>query len=198
MCTRGSTGRAVGPAIFFWYAFGVARINSKGWGCSKDYALCRSVELLSYCTGATPVLKAQCLPPNWGRFVSSWESCCCKDSLVKFQGVGVVVKFDLFSHCYAVFLCCLRAACKQLPTPQIMFQVSKQLSWWLLDLVLLSSVGLDCLGRPVAMKNGVNWGDGFAIGDVNTKNCPLKCFFLQTNEESFTFVTFKTDVSIKW
>ena len=123
---------------------------------------------------------------------------CIWGSLVKFQGVGVVVKFDLFSHCYAVFLCCLRAACKQLPTLQIMFQVSKQLSWWLLDLVLLSSVGLDCLGRPVAMKNGVNWGDGFAIGDVNTKNCPLKCLFLQTNEESFTFVTFKTDVSIKW
>ena len=38
---------------------------------------------------------------------------CIWGSLVKFQGVGVVVKFDLFSHCYAVFLCCLRAACKQ-------------------------------------------------------------------------------------
>ena len=24
------------------------------------------------------------------------------------------------------------------------------------------------------MKNGVNWGNGFAIGDANTKNCPLK------------------------
>ena len=48
------------------------------------------------------------------------------------------------------------------------------------------------------MKNGVNWGDGFTIGDVNTKNSPLKCLFLQTNEESFTFDTFKTDVSIKW
>ena len=28
---------------------------------------------------------------------------------------------------------------------------------------------------PMAMKNGVNWGNGFAIGDANTKNCPLKC-----------------------
>ena len=36
-------------------------------------------------------------------------------------------------------------------------------------------------GRPVAMKNGVNWGNGFAIGDANTKNCPLKCLVFQTN-----------------
>ena len=28
--------------------------------------------------------------------------------------------------------------------------------------------------------------------------CPLKCLIFQTNEESFTFVTFKTDVSAKW
>ena len=48
------------------------------------------------------------------------------------------------------------------------------------------------------MKNGVNWGNGFAIGDTDTKNCPLKCLIFQTNEESFTFVTFKTDISIKW
>ena len=37
------------------------------------------------------------------------------------------------------------------------------------------------------MKNGVNWGNAFAIGEANGKNCPL-----------ITFVTFKTDVSIKW
>ena len=36
----------------------------------------------------------------------------------------------------------------------------------------------------------------FAIDDA--KNCPLKCLIFQTNEESFTFVTFKTDVSTKW
>ena len=30
-------------------------------------------------------------------------------------------------------------------------------------------------GRPVVMKNGVNCGNGFAIGDEkNAKNCPLK------------------------
>ena len=27
------------------------------------------------------------------------------------------------------------------------------------------------------MKNGVNWGDGFANRDANTKNGPLKCLF---------------------
>ena len=50
------------------------------------------------------------------------------------------------------------------------------------------------------MKNGVNCGNGFAIGDANTKNCPLKCLIFQTNEESFTVVAFKTDKSnqIKW
>ena len=48
------------------------------------------------------------------------------------------------------------------------------------------------------MKNRVNWGNGFAIGDTDTKNCPLKCLIFQINEENFTFVTFKTDDSIKW
>ena len=38
------------------------------------------------------------------------------------------------------------------------------------------------------MKNGVNCGNRFAIGDANTKNCPLKCLIFQTNEESFTFL----------
>ena len=47
------------------------------------------------------------------------------------------------------------------------------------------------------MKNTVKWGNGFAIGDANSKTCPLNCLIFQTNEESFAFVTFKTDVSIK-
>ena len=46
------------------------------------------------------------------------------------------------------------------------------------------------------MKNGVNWGNGFAIGDTDTKNCPLKCLIIQINEENFSFATFKTDDSI--
>ena len=48
------------------------------------------------------------------------------------------------------------------------------------------------------MKNGVNWGNGFAIGDTDTKTCPLKCLIVHINEENFTFVTFKTDDPIKW
>ena len=39
-----------------------------------------------------------------------------------------------------------------------------------------------------------NWGNGFAIGDGITKIGPIKCLIFQT-EESFTFVTFKTDIS---
>ena len=34
---------------------------------------------------------------------------------------------------------------------------------------------------------------GFSLGDHW-----LKCLIFQTNEEGFTFDTFKTDVSIKW
>ena len=52
--------------------------------------------------------------------------------------------------------------------------------------------------RPASIKNGVNWGIGFAIGDTDTKNCFLKCLIFQINKENFTFVTFKTDDSIKW
>ena len=40
----------------------------------------------------------------------------------------------------------------------------------------------------MAMKNGVNWGNGFAIGDANTKNCPLQRLRLQINEENFTLL----------
>ena len=48
------------------------------------------------------------------------------------------------------------------------------------------------------MKNWVNWGNGFSIGDVDTRKVSLKSYISQTNEESVTFDTFKTDVYIKW
>ena len=48
------------------------------------------------------------------------------------------------------------------------------------------------------MKNGVNFGNGFAIGDTDTKTCPLKCLVFQINEENFTSVIFKKDDPIKW
>ena len=31
---------------------------------------------------------------------------------------------------------------------------------------------LGLFGRPVVIKNGVNWGNGFAIGDANIKIVP--------------------------
>ena len=52
---------------------------------------------------------------------------CIWGSLVKFRGGGGL-KFDVFSHFYAVFLCYLHASNDTL---LIMFQVSKQLNWWL-------------------------------------------------------------------
>ena len=39
-----------------WGAFGVVWLNSRGWGCSKDYALCESADMLSFCTQAYPCL----------------------------------------------------------------------------------------------------------------------------------------------
>ena len=42
-----------------------------------------------------------------------------------------------------------------------------------------------------------NWGNGLAIGEANTKIGLIKCLIFQTDQESFTFVTFKTDVSFK-
>ena len=50
-----------------------------------------------------------------------------------------------------------------------MFQVSKQLNWWLQDLLLLSSVDLDFFGETSGIEN---WENGFAIGDANTKIVP--------------------------
>ena len=47
------------------------------------------------------------------------------------------------------------------------------------------------------MKNGVNWGNGFAIGDTDAKNCPLKFLIFEFNEENFTIVSFKTDDSME-
>ena len=54
--------------------------------------------------------------------------------------------------------------------------------------------------RPMTIqKNGVNSrGNGFAVGDANTKTDPIKCLIFQSNEESFTFDIFKIAVSINW
>ena len=49
------------------------------------------------------------------------------------------------------------------------------------------------------MKNGVSWENGFASGDAYSKIVPENALFSRlTRRESFTFVAFKTDSSIKW
>ena len=74
-----------------------------------------------------------------------------------------------------------------------MFQVSKQLNRWFVGPGFVEQCWFGLrLGDQLAMKN---WGNGFAIGDANTKIGPIKCLIFQTGEESFTFVTFKTDIS---
>ena len=48
--------------------------------------------------------------------------------MVKFQGGGVVVKFDVFSHCYTVRCAvCIQAMIHSVDN----VQVSKQLNWCL-------------------------------------------------------------------
>ena len=64
--------------------------------------------------------KAQCLPQIKGGLclagchvvaqTQGYHLVCIWGSLVKFQGSGVVVKFDVFLHSYAVCLCCLHAS----------------------------------------------------------------------------------------
>ena len=58
-----------------------------------------------------------------------------------------------------------------------MFPVSKQLNWRLQDLVFLEMLCWIVFGSPTAMKNEVNWRNGFAIGDSNTKTGPLNVLF---------------------
>ena len=63
--------------------------------------------------------KAQCVPKIEERMylagclvvaqTQGYHLVCIWGSLVKFQEVGVVVKFDVFLHSYAVCLCCLHA-----------------------------------------------------------------------------------------
>ena len=79
---------------------------------------CRFAEFLYL--GLPLSFKAQCLPQIKGGLclagwhvvtqTQSYRLVCIWGSLVKFQGCGVVVKFDVFLHSYAVCLCCLHAS----------------------------------------------------------------------------------------
>ena len=72
----------------------------------------------------------------------------------------------MFPHCYAVFVLLMQA---------ITHSVANVSSRQAVKLVIVGTGFIEqCwfglfLGRPAAMKNGVNWGNGFAIGDANTK-----------------------------
>ena len=79
---------------------------------------------MSFCTRAYPCLSKLSVSLKLRGFVTSWVSCCWKDiglssgthwvgvdwSNSRRGGGGVVVHFDVFSHRYAVCLCCLHAS----------------------------------------------------------------------------------------
>ena len=81
--------------------------------------------MLSFCTGAYPYLSNLNVSLKYRGVEPGWVSCCCTDtglssgmhlgSLVKFQGGGIVVKFDVFLQCYA-FVC---AVCMQAMTHSV-------------------------------------------------------------------------------
>ena len=104
-----------------WYAFGVAWLNSRGAGVVLKTVLCATVWICQVLyRGLSLSFKAQCLPKiERGLYLAGchvvaqtqgYHLVCFWGSLVKFQGGGVVVKIDVFSHCYAVCLCCLYAS----------------------------------------------------------------------------------------
>ena len=80
---------------------------------------CRFAEFL--CRGSPLSFKAQCLSQIWGGGLclagchvvaqtQGYHLVCIWGSLVKFQGGGIVVNFDVFLHSYAVCLYCLHAS----------------------------------------------------------------------------------------
>ena len=109
-----------------WYAFEVAWLNSRGWGSSKGACSrldCGFVECLY--RGLSLFFKAQCLPQIQEGLclagchvvaqTQGYHLVCIWGSLVKFQGGGIVLKFDEFPHCYAVFC----AVCMQTMTHSV-------------------------------------------------------------------------------
>ena len=44
-------------------------------------------------------------------------------------------------------------------------------------------------GIPVAMKNMVNWGNGFAVGDANTKIVPENVSFSRIMRKAFLLLS---------
>ena len=77
-----------------------------------------------------------------------YQLVCIWGSLVKFQGGGVVLNFDALPHLDAV---CMQAMLS------LIFQVNKQLTWRLEDLVSLRNFVLD--GIFETNDNTKKWGE---------------------------------------
>ena len=52
----------------------------QGGGVVLKTMFCARVDLLSFCTGLSPVFQSSMSPPNGERFVCGWASCCCTDT----------------------------------------------------------------------------------------------------------------------
>ena len=104
-----------------WYAFGVAWLNTRGVGLLKRLCFVLECGFAEFLYRGLPLsFKAQC-PPQITEGLclagchvvaqtQGYHLVCIWGSRVKFQGGGVVVKFDVFLHSYAVCLCCLHAS----------------------------------------------------------------------------------------
>ena len=101
--------------------------------------------------------------------------------------------------CFCTLLQFVCAVCMQAMTHSVHNVPSQQaVELLVLGLVFVEQCWLRLFLGDQLGWGGVNCGIGFAIGDTDTKNCFLKCLIFQINEENVTFVTFKTDDSIKW
>ena len=130
--------------------------------------------------GLSPFFKAQCLPKiekglclagcHVVAQTQSYYLVYIWGSLDKFQGGGwscsiksmhgVVLKSDVLRHCFAVFC----TVCMQAMTHSV-GNVPSQ------EAVKLVVVGGGFV-EQCWLKNGVNWGNGFAISDANSKIVP--------------------------
>ena len=90
-------------------------------------------------------------------------------SLVEFQGCRVGLKFDALQRSDAV-LC---EVSKQTIKPSCLCcQVSMKSNWRLYISFVRGMLLRVVLGRPMALQNRVNWGNGFAVGGANNKTEP--------------------------
>ena len=90
-------------------------------------------------------------------------------SLVEFQGCRVGLKFDALLRLDAV-LC---EVSKQTIKPSCLCcQVSMKSNWRLYISFVRGMLLRVVLGRPMALQNRVNWGNGFVVGGANNKTKP--------------------------